>query len=887
MDGSDSSPRPAPGPVPSSRPARPRWIRWRGRVRVAAALALAVLAVRVGARLLPHSPLRERVPLSTAVTARDGTLLRLTLAADGQYRRWTPLEQISPLLVEATLLYEDRHFYRHVGVNPIALARAARATYGGGTRRIGGSTLTMQLARRLWSISSRTPSGKLLQIARALQLEAQYSKDEILEAYLNLAPYGGNIEGAGAASAIYFDKRPDALTLPEALTLAVIPQSPTRRSAASRAPEELPSSSSSSSSSGDSSLDRARQALLATWRRDAPARLAGRSSTGSAPEPGSDTGSGSIDWPRVGAGSGAAPAALPFLAPHFVDHALALAGADAGPEHGQAAGSKAAAGAATVTTTLDLPLQRLCERHLRAYVARQRARGIGNAAALLVDSRTMAVRALVGSADFFDDEIAGQVNGALAPRSPGSTLKPFVYALGLDQGVIHPATMLRDVPTAFAAYSPENFDGRFVGPLSAKDALIRSRNVPALSVAARISRPSLYDFLKMSGVALPFPESHYGLGLAIGTGEVTMEDLVRLYSALANGGVLRGLSWRGPDEPARGRALHAKTAIPATASDGTGDGGVRVVSEEAAFLVLDMLLDNPAPGARHPTAASARPIPVAWKTGTSWGFRDAWAVGVFGSYVLAVWVGDFSGAGNPVFVGAEAAAPLFFQIVDAVATRDATASSFAHAPPSGVRRVEVCALSGGLPTAHCPHRRTSWFIPGRSPIEPCAIHRELALDAGGRRTCPAGPAAVRREVFEVWPSDLAHQFTAAGLPRRALPPAAPGCGEVDGSTGDAPRITSPLAGVTYQLRSSSRVKSTGRSPGGKQDKDGDEPLALQAVTGGDATEVFWFADQAFIGKAARGQTLFWRPPGAGRYTVRVVDDLGRADVRQVAAEVVR
>ena len=952
MDGLDSSPRPQPepGPDPSPRPAQPgevggqrppgegaasllgsgpsplssprfagrgqpassgrpqpsggRLVGWLARagrrrsVRTAAALGLVLFAVRVGARVFPHPALRERVPLSTAITARDGALLRLALAADGQYRRWTPLEEISPLLIEATLLYEDRHFFGHLGVNPIALVRAARATYGGGTRRMGGSTLTMQLARRLWSISSRTPSGKLLQIVRALQLEAQYSKREILEAYLNLAPYGGNVEGAGAASAIYFGKRPGALTLPEALTLAVIPQSPARRSAASRGPETR---SSTGDAPPDGSLDRARATLLATWRREGPARLARWSPTPTRAEPSPDLGSGSIDWPQTAAGSAAAPAALPFLAPHFVDHVLALPAAAAphpdSPKTDRPSWTSSAPGPAPVATTLDLPLQRLCERHLRAYVARQRARGIGNAAALLVDSRTMAVRALVGSADFFDDEIAGQVNGALAPRSPGSTLKPFVYALGLDQGIIHPATMLRDVPTSFAAYSPENFDGRFVGPLSAKDALIRSRNVPALSVAARISRPNLYDLLKTSGVALPFPEAHYGLGLAIGTGEVTMEDLVRLYGALANGGVARSLVWRSDEELARGRPAHARLAARADASPAgatpappQGDGGVRLVSEEAAFLVLDMLLDNPAPGARHPTAASARPVPVAWKTGTSWGFRDAWSVGVFGSYVLAVWVGDFSGAGNPAFVGAEAAAPLFFQIVDAVATRDPTAASFAHAPPSGVRRVEVCALSGGLPTSHCPHRRSSWFIPGRSPIEPCAIHRELALDGTGRRTCPAGPPAIRHEVFEVWPSDLAHQFTAAGLPRRAMPPAAPGCDQVDGSTGEAPRITSPLAGVTYQLR---RPLSTHSSPfakttrGPREDTERDEPLALQAVTGGDAAEVFWFADQAFIGKASRGQTLFWRPPAAGRFTVRVVDDLGRADVRQVAAEVAR
>src|SRR3569623_1676924 len=217
--------------------------RWRPGRRAAIAAGI-LLAVRVTAALLPHPTLRARVALSRAVTAADGTLLRLTLADDGQYRMWTSLDQISPLLIQATLRYEDRHFYWHPGVNPFALARAAVATYVTGGRRIGGSTLTMQLARRLWGLSSRTPLGKLQQIARALQLEAQYSKRQILEAYLNVAPYGGNIEGAGAASLLYFRKPAAKLTLAEALTLAVIPQSPVRRAA------------------GAPTLDRARDELL-------------------------------------------------------------------------------------------------------------------------------------------------------------------------------------------------------------------------------------------------------------------------------------------------------------------------------------------------------------------------------------------------------------------------------------------------------------------------------------------------------------------------------------------------------------------------------------------------------------------------------------------------
>jgi penicillin-binding protein 1C len=297
---------------------------------------------------------------------------------------------------------------------------------------------------------------------------------------------------------------------------------------------------------------------------------------------------------------------------------------------------------------------------------------------------------------------------------------------------------------------------------------------------------------------------------------------------------------------------------------------VRLLSAESAFLVLDMLADNPRPTDPLGGTARARPVTVSWKTGTSWGFRDAWAVGLFGPYVLAVWVGDFSGAGNPAFVGAKAAAPLFFEIVDSVAAQEPAAfAHFARLPPKGVRRIDVCALSGGLPTAHCPHRRSSWFIPGRSPIEPCSIHRAIALDGQGRRTCTGGPPAVATEIFEVWPSDLAKLFSAAGLPRRPLPPPAPGCDDGVATPGVAPHITSPLAGVTYALRAERPDART---------------IALQAVTDGDAAEVFWFADQTFLGRSARGATYFWQPAAAGRFTIRAIDDLGRSDARAVAIE---
>jgi penicillin-binding protein 1C len=779
--------------------------RWRRR----AAWVLGTYAVlRIVFWCIPRPPLAARFGTSTAVYDSDGRLLRLTLAPDEQYRLWTPLGKISPQLVEAVLRYEDRWFPLHPGVNPIAIGRAVRMTYGGGGRRVGGSTVTMQLARRLWRLETRTIGGKLVQMARALQLEMQYSKDEILEAYLNTAPYGGNVEGVGAASLILFGKPPASLTLTEALTLAVIPQNPTRRGAPSGGAE----------AAEGASLARARSQLVATWLEAHPEH---------------EKEAALLRVPIALRPRGA----LPFHAPHFVDAVLASQ-----PDNRPA----------EIRTTLDLRLQRLLERHAKAWVARQRRIGITNTAAMLVDWRTMDVKAQLGSVDWFDDTIDGKVNGALAKRSPGSALKPFVYALAIDQGVIHPETTLKDAPASFGAYSPENFDGKFAGPIPAREALVRSRNVPAVMLAGKLNRPSVYELLKQGGVSRLADESRYGLGIALGAAEVTMEELVALYAALGAGGV-----WR----PLRHRATDPTLPI--------GDG-VRLLSEEASFVTTDMLRENPRPD-RSRALDEQRVIP-AWKTGTSWGFRDAWAVGLVGRYVLAVWVGNFDGEGNPAFVGVQAAAPLFFEIVDSLVAADPSLANddAARRPPRGLRRVHVCAVSGQLPTPHCQRTKPTWFLPGRSPIAPCDVHRAIVIDdKSGRRACAATTGPTHTEVFEVWPSDLAKLFAQAGLPRRALPPPAPGCDDVDDTgAGAPPKITSPLRGVTYTLR-----------PG----KPDGTRVALSAITDGDARELHWFVNQEYVGKAMSGETIFYEPR-PGTFVVRAIDDRGRTDSRELRVE---
>jgi penicillin-binding protein 1C len=758
--------------------------------RLAVGVALLVVAVLAGLRLWPAAPLRQAAPLSQAFFTREGTLLRIGLAADEQYRVWTPLAEIDPRLVEAVQLYEDRWYRWHWGVNPVSLVRGAWSTYRGDTRR-GASTITMQLARRLYRLDTGHPLGKARQVAMALWLEARYGKPEILEAYLNLAPYGGNVEGVGAASLVYFGKRASQLTLPEALALAVIPQNPNRRGAGQAA--------------WPVALKAARERLWATWQARHGGTLARDAE---------------MDLPLTLR----SVKQLPFGAPHAVQAAMARRG-EVRPQ---------------TTLTLHGPTQAAVERSLKQFVERRRPFGVRNAAALLVDTSTMEVRAWVGSADWFDDDIDGQVNATAAKRSPGSTLKPFLYALALDQGVLHPRSILKDAPTAFGTYSPENFDGRFEGPITAQDALVKSRNIPAVAVSAQLRDPSLYEFLKQAGVSRMASERHYGLALALGGGEASMEELAALYAMLANGGTVAPL-----------RTEQGEPAAPAR----------RLLSEEAAFITLDMLSRNPRPD----TGLPAFPA-VAWKTGTSWGFRDAWTAGVFGRFALVVWVGNFDGSSNPAFVGVQTAAPLFFYIVDSLRSQGLDPGAMARGVPAGVSRVQVCAASGDLPNAECPDLATTWFIPGKSPIKPSTLHRAVWVDvATGREACAPGPG-VRREVFEYWSSDMLQLYALAGLPRR-VPPASRCKGPVaETVAGDGPQITSPLRAASYVQRLSRP-----------------EALTLRATTARPGA-LYWFADQAYLGQVVAGQDLSWRPPAAGRYVLRVVDERGASDSRELTLE---
>ncbi|WP_129991459.1 penicillin-binding protein 1C [Rahnella sp. CFA14(1/10)] len=771
---------------------------------IAMAVFLLVL-IMVACRLWPHPPLSQGQPFSTVYYDRQGTLMRITLANDDRYRLWTPLEQVSPLAVKSLLLHEDREFYYNPGFNPFSLMRGFWRSYIAGEKMQGGSTITMQLARMRWHLNTRTPSGKFMQVLRAVQLELSYSKHDILEAYLNNAPYGRNIESIGAASLIYFNKAPKYLTLPEAMTLAVLPQSPSNRI-------------DPKTGVVGAALTQARNRLFLRWQ----AHYA--------------TDSSQLSLFRLPLAM-RQPERMPYIAPHFIEQLR--------QQNPQVIRTDT-----RIDTTLDAGLQRLTERQVNAFITRNTNRGIHNAAVLLVDTRDMGVRALVGSADYYNRAIQGQVNGTNAKRSPGSALKPFIYALGMEQGVLHPMTILKDVPSAFGAYAPENFDRRFLGPVTATDALNFSRNIPAVYVASQLHQPTFYQFLRLSGIANMSGENHYGLSLVLGGGEVTMQELAKLYALLANRGVL---------QPLRMQKSDPRQTVP-----------VRLLSEEASFMTLDMLRQHRRPGDTLAQAPSS--LPVYWKTGTSWGFRDAWSVGVFGPYVLVVWEGNFDSKGNNVFVGAEAAAPLFFNIIDNINASYPDLQEPERPFPKRLKRVDICLASGDLPTPWCQQKGKTWFIPGKSPIKVDTVYRPVRLDKlTGEVACPPYEEdETRTEVFEFWPSDLANVFAQAGLPKRK-PPANHCKDEGVDVSGNPPRITSPLKNTTYTLR---------------QSLQGRDRIAFNAVTDADSKTVYWFVDDIYLGSSASKSAINWRPINNGQYRIRAVDDHGRADSRLVNIEIV-
>jgi len=609
---------------PPHSPRATRWARLPRPLRLATLLLAPIvltLAVAEGAiAIATHQigPLSLDTAKATSATVldRDNRLLRAFTTPDGRWRLPVEVSDVDPRYLEFLMAFEDRRFYEHDGVDYRALLRAAYLLVTHGQILSGGSTLTMQVARLLDGKHERTAFGKLRQIARALQLEEKLSKDEILKLYLRLAPFGGNIEGVRAASLAYFGKEPRHLSAAEAALLVALPQSPeTRRpdrhaKAARRARDHV--------------LDRAVEAGVI------PKAEAERAKAERVPK-----------------------ARLEFLkiAPHLSEDEVA--------EHPDEVIHRL-----TLDRDLQLSLEKLASEQTKLLGPKL------SAAIMVVDHATGEVLAEVGSAGYLDTERKGAIDMTRAVRSPGSTLKPFIYGLAFEQGIAHPETLIEDRPTRFGTYTPENFDEDFHGTVTIREALGNSLNVPAVKVLAAVGPGRLIGRFRRAGIApaLP-PNATPSLAIALGGLGMTLKDLTALYAGLARGGEPVTLVWRKSD------------GQPGAAHTPAAPSRKRLMSPVSAWYVTDILKDAPPP-------PNTRGGAIAYKTGTSYGYRDAWAIGYDGRHVVAVWVGRPDGASTSGLMGRLAAAPILF---DAFARLSERRTPFRPAP-AGVIKAAGSAL---------------------------------------------------------------------------------------------------------------------------------------------------------------------------------------------------
>ncbi|EBT0457769.1 peptidoglycan glycosyltransferase PbpC, partial [Salmonella enterica] len=743
---------------------------------------LFILLVLWAADNLWPLPLNEVNP-ARVVVADDGTPLWRFADDEGIWRYPVTIEEVSPRYLEALINYEDRWFWRHPGVNPFSVARAAWQDLTAGRVISGGSTLTMQVARLL-DPHPRTFGGKIRQLWRALQLEWHLSKRDILTLYLNRAPFGGTLQGVGAASWAYFGKSPARLSYADAALLAVLPQAPSRLR-----PDRWPVRA---EAARNKVLDR--MAVQGVW----PAETVRESRE----EP---------VW--------LAPRQMPQLAPLFARMMLGKSQSD------------------KIVTTLDAGLQRQLEDLARAWKGRLPARS--SLAMIVVDHTDMSVRGWVGSVDLNDDSRFGHVDMVTAIRSPGSILKPFVYGLALDDALIHPASLLQDVPRRTGDYRPGNFDSGFHGPVSMSDALVRSLNLPAVQVLEAYGPKRFAAKLRNVGLPLYLPSGAApNLSLILGGAGARLDEMAAAYSAFARHGKAAKLRFQ-PDDPLRERPL---------------------MSPGAAWIIRRIMADEAQP---LPDNALPRIAPLAWKTGTSYGYRDAWAIGVNARYIIGIWTGRPDGTPVVGQFGFASAVPLLNQVNNLLL---AHAGRLPEDPrPQTVSRGVICWPGGqSLPAgdSNCRRRLATWLLDDSQPPTLLLPEQEgvngirfpVWLDDTGLRVAADCPQA-REHTFIVWPRPLEPWLPSAERRSARLPTASALCPPLQGSN------AAPL--MLSEVREGAVIRQL---PGQKN-------VTLPVSTTGGKGRRWWFLNGEPVNSEKSHLSLLLN--SAGRYQLVVMDESGQ------------
>jgi len=727
-------------------------------------------------------PMHTDIRYSRLILSGDGKLLNAALSTDQQWRMKAEIEEVNPMLIKTLIYKEDRWFRFHPGVNPVAIARALWQNMSHGKRVSGASTITMQVARML-EPRERTLLNKLVECFRALQLEMHYSKNEILELYINLLPYGGNVQGVKAASFLFFGQEPQALSLAQVVTLAIVPNDPNHLN-----------------------LGRHNAAIVKqrnTWLRK--------------------LGKYGLFEPKAMLDALEEPlTARRYEAPKQVPHlARLLAGKYPSKP--------------VIQTFINPGLQDFIENTLRNEVMMYRGMGVGNAAVVLVDNRKHAVVAYVGSAGFHENQYQGQVDGAASLRSPGSALKPFLYALAMDRGLITPKTILQDIPQNFNGYRPLNYDETFRGRLPASQALALSLNIPAVDLANRVGADLFNEKLSRGGLTwIGARRKSLGLSVILGGCGVTLSELTSLYTSLACGGMNYSLRFSIDDDS------------PAP---------VVLFSPQATWMITEILTGLKRPDLPNNFENTVNLPHIAWKTGTSYGRRDAWSIGYNPDYTVGVWVGNFDGSGVPELSGADFATPVLFKIFNYLAFNQKPAW---FKRPAGLDFRLVCAESGLPPSEGCTTLVMDDFIPSVSPNRKCDHQVPVFVNEAGNisycRSC-LPQAGYRTDYFPNLSPGIIAFYEDEQIPYRKIPPHNPQCNRVYHN--DSPVITSLTDGKEYILYAEAK-----------------QQLQLAFTATSDVNKVYWYINDKFYKEAVRGQKIFFTPE-PGIVKISCSDDKGR------------
>lgn len=695
-----------------------------------------------------------------------------------------PEKAIPEKLAQAVLLFEDRYFYFHPGVNLVALARAVWQNISANQIKSGASTITMQVAR-LMEPKKRSYFNKVLEMFQALKMEICYSKEEILHFYLDHAPYGGNVIGFQAASLRYFQKLPDKLTWAEAAMLAVLPNAPGLMSP-QKNPEKL-----------KHKRNRLLKKLLVEKIIDKETcELAILEDIPDSVLP------------------------LPMDALHLT-------------QEFKNNGRKG-----IVRTTLTSSIQEIVGRSIHYNTQIQRQQGIFNCAVLVSETQSGKIRAYFGSNDFWDSEHNGQVNGVLAPRSSGSLLKPFLYALSIDDGLIVPQTLMKDVPTYFSSFSPHNANEKYSGIVRAKEALVHSLNVPAVRLLNKYGLHSFYTFLQTAGVTTLFrTPDNYGLPLILGGSEVTLMDIAALYRGLALGGDFRKLQIEKADSVAQSNIL---------------------MNPGSAWLTLEMLRNVQRPGVEFYWQRFAGQWPLAWKTGTSYGQKDAWAVGVNPQWTIAVWVGNLDGTGNRNLAGARSAGPLLFDIFNNL-PKDTDQRWFVK-PEDELRLLEICAETGFLFSENCEKSMLVEAPDNQRNVAICPYHKKKYVTQDERyEVCSLcwGDEKYKAKNYVHYTPDIVETLRKSGSLTTSLPRHKPSCPSL--TTAQPLQIIYPHANARLWLP---------QDFGSVRQK-----LTLQAVHERKDAVLFWYLDNQYLGETRAFHTKAVSA-SPGWHNVEVIDESG-------------